>query len=393
METHWLELLQTMAALPTAPFHEYYVLQFIQQEAKKYNLPYRQDCYGNLIVEYNGDSDFSLGIMAHTDHPGFSIHKQILPTLSHRQTSHLILQPSNQQHKLVGLLPLDRVGHGPLPQKGTLLGLYTANGFLAKLPVFAAETQRIWVDAPHLMPENGFAMYDIGERDVWMKNERLYGRAMDDLAGCAALVVLFQLLASQHPKIHLYLCFTRAEEVGLVGATGLAKSGEIPAELATISIEASPQTPQAIQGNGVVIRLGDHNGLFDPDITDFLMVAAEQLQVSAPHFKYQHALLHRGTCEATAMLHQNHPAGGLAIPLGGYHNRGSNGDIVPEFIHLDDWVNLVLLLHHIILFPHSTARRQKEFAEFDMLFETYRPQLLKKITTEQPAQENPTDIA
>ena len=53
-------------------------------------------------------------------------------------------------------------------------------------------------------------------------------RALDDLAGCASIMAALKILAADENRGEVYGVFTRAEEVGLIGARLLAENGTLP---------------------------------------------------------------------------------------------------------------------------------------------------------------------
>jgi hypothetical protein len=63
-----------------------------------------------------------------------------------------------------------------------------------------------------------------------------------------------------------------------------------------------------------------------------------------------------GACEATAATVFGIPAIGLSVPLGNYHNEGSEGapgyeanrGPTPEYVHLDDLDGLLRLCHGLM---------------------------------------------
>jgi len=136
--------------------------------------------------------------------------------------------------------------------------------------------------------------------------------------------------------VDLYAVFTRAEEVGFVGATALAKGTLLPKSVPVVSIEMSKALPGAEQGKGYVVRLGDRMTLFDPALTQFLLEVARGMS----EIPFQQRLMDGGACEATAFNALGYRASGVCLPLGNYHNQGPDG-LAPEYIHADDWNGLV----------------------------------------------------
>ena len=93
--------------------------------------------------------------------------------------------------------------------------------------------------------------------DFQMQGDFIHMRAVDDLAGCAAILAAIASLAESPPPGDVFAVFTRAEEVGLVGARLMAEAGSLPPETLVLSAESSRTLPGAEMGSGPVIRVGD----------------------------------------------------------------------------------------------------------------------------------------
>ncbi len=90
--------------------------------------------------------------------------------------------------------------------------------------------------------------------------------ACDDLAGCAAALGWLDRARTDPGRRHFGVLFTRAEEVGFIGAIHASKSGSIPREARLLSIEASRASAEAPIGGGPVVRVGDASTVFDREI-------------------------------------------------------------------------------------------------------------------------------
>jgi putative aminopeptidase FrvX len=139
--------------------------------------------------------------------------------------------------------------------------------------------------------------------------------------------------------------FTRAEEVGFLGAIEAVRLGTVPPGASVLSLECSKALPSARQGDGVIVRVGDRMSIFDPGLTESLRTAADTLVRRDGSFRYQRKLMDGGACEATAFCASGFRASGLAVPLGNYHNASDDGaGIAPEHVVVDDWLAEVALL-------------------------------------------------
>ena len=70
LRSRLLRLLEGLLPLPTAPFHEEFVSDFICGELKRLGLRPVRDRYGNVIVKC-GSGKAEEAWLAHMDHPGF----------------------------------------------------------------------------------------------------------------------------------------------------------------------------------------------------------------------------------------------------------------------------------------------------------------------------------
>jgi putative aminopeptidase FrvX len=130
--------------------------------------------------------------------------------------------------------------------------------------------------------------------------------------------------------------FTRAEEIGFIGAIHLAKSKLLPPEATIISLETSKEIAPAKMGDGPIVRVGDRSSIFDPGTTDFFVEVAKREKLA-----FQRCLMSGGTCEATAFQLYGYRSGALCIALGNYHNCTPDDRIDAEFIDLRDLDGLI----------------------------------------------------
>ena len=274
METsQLLETVRSILGQPTAPFHEDAVRgEICQQLAQCPHVTLEIDEFQNLIARYqNGDAPARYAFAAHMDHPGF-------------------------------------VG-------GEFMGGVPKEYLARKPPV---------------RDYGAFAMWDLPAFAV--EHSRIYSRACDDLIGCAAIVAMFQELERTGAEGACLGLFTRAEEVGLVGATLLAKSERIPRDVTIISLETSSEHGgPARMGAGVVVRTGDRTTIFDDAATATLARLATDARIP-----FQRCLMSGGTCEGTAYQLYGYRTAALCVALGNYHNCGPDTTIDSEFVSLAD---------------------------------------------------------
>lgn len=368
------KILQEVLSLPTAPLHEEYVIEYVKNFAHRLGLACVEDIYGNIVIEYrHGPFVPPIGLCAHTDHPGFVV-----------------------EGMENGRIRMAVLGGAAIPNAGDSLVLYggkdprqvTVETIVSKIendegdrtaaPAGKPKTEvrYLLASGQELSSPQGFAMHDLIPCEL--RGEMVYGRAIDDLAGCAAMLTLMELLSVRRPVAHAYFIFTRAEEIGFVGACGLALSGFLAPKLPIISLEASKKLPGAEQGKGVVVRIGDRRSIFHSAVTSFIIQTAEGLSSRENDFLFQKRVLDGGTCESSLFGSFGYPSSGMAVPLGCYHNTGENSPVEPEYIHLDDWRGMVRLLWAIISGSEKlTAWEENQRAYFMKRFEKFRGQIIR----------------
>jgi endoglucanase len=327
-----LDFLARLAAQPAVAFHEGGVASAVGNILEELELGYREDLYGNIIAKVPGSQPdcAPLALVAHTDHPGFEAvdtHEGYLvceasggiPPASFEAGVPLLVVLAGGER----LRAVTAGRHGEQDQRQTLAQL--------------AELQHL----QHLnLPRP--VVFDLP--DFQIDGELIRMRAADDLAGCGAILAALSQLASKPPPGDVFGVFTRAEEVGLIGARLLADAGTLPQETLIVSVESSRTLPGAEIGGGPVIRVGDAGLTFSADAEAALRRALETLQARPEGFKAQRQLMSGGVCEASAFARHGYLATGLAFPLGNYHNGAPEGRIEAEYIHIADYVAGVRLM-------------------------------------------------
>ena len=191
-------------------------------------------------------------------------------------------------------------------------------------------------------------------QDFALDGDFIRMRAADDLAGCGSILSALAELKERPPAGDVYGVFTRAEEIGLMGARLMAEAGSLPPDTLVVSTESSRTLPGAEQGSGPVIRVGDAGYTFNVEAESVLIRAREVLQGRPDGFKCQRQLMSGGVCEASAFSVYGYQATGIAFPLGNYHNAAPEGRIEAEYIHLQDYLGGVELM---VEAAHSVADR------------------------------------
>lgn len=159
----------------------------------------------------------------------------------------------------------------------------------------------------------------------------------DDLAAAAAALSAFDELlklkaAGEAVGRDVRVFFTRAEEIGFVGALGACRSKTIPENAPVIALENSRAFDDSPIGGGPIVRVGDRLTVFTPRLTAAVAARAEavaggpasptasQKQSELPTWRWQRKLMAGGACEATVFCAAGYEATCVCLPLGNYHN-------------------------------------------------------------------------
>ena len=287
-----LRIVEPLLRCPTAPTFEGAVAEEICRQLRgRAGIQIEKDQFGNLIVVRSGSARAQYAFVAHMDHPGWR------------------LQPKKE---FLGGVPAD------LQEKGKIRSF------------------------------GDFGMWDLPE--LMVEGDRLYSRACDDLVGCSAIIGILDSLEESRSLASALGIFTRAEEVGFIGAIELVKAGRLDPDLTVISLETSAERPPARMGAGPIIRVGDRTSIFDSDVTAFLVETAKSRQRT-----YQRCLMDGGTCEATAFQLYGYRSAALSIALGNYHNCTPDSRIDAEYVDIRDLEGLIDLCVAIAAETRSAA--------------------------------------
>ncbi len=335
-----LDHLRELGSRPATPFFEDGPAQYIVEQLEDMGVPAERDRYGNIVAHYSrgGATDPPIAFVAHMDHPGFELTE---------------LDGDRGVARAMGGVPA-----ASLTQETKVL-LVTPDG--SRVPALATPHEesappgdrggerlvRLAFESPIQIDPPASAVFDLP--DFELDGDVIRARALDDLAGCAAILTTLERTLADGVEADVYGVFTRAEEEGLYGARLMAEADTLPADTIVVSVESSSVIPGVAQGDGPVVRTGDAAYTFDADAESVLAVAAESLRQRDDAFKSQRQLMSGGVCEATAFAVFGYSVTGLAFPLGNYHNattnlRDESGGVDAEYIHLSDFLGGVDLL-------------------------------------------------
>lgn len=342
-----VEVLKSLGSWPAVPFYEDGPARYLLDSLRRLEPPrvaggvfaaidVSRDSYGNILAHYANpreNNQTPVAFVAHMDHPGLEITGVVeegllaralggVPvSLLTKPTPVLILGPGGER------VPATTapINNPSTEERSVLVCSHTGGSLVPPLPV----------------------VFDLP--DFELDGETVRMRALDDLAGCAAIMTALERVVLAGTETDVYGVFTRAEEVGLYGASLMAEAGSLPSDTIVVSVESSAVIPGVEQAKGPVIRTGDASYTFDADAEQVLIAARERIREREPDFPCQRALMSGGTCEATAFALYGYRVTGMAFPLGNYHNATTSildpeGGVGAEYIRLSDYLEGVELI-------------------------------------------------
>ena len=343
------DLVRAVVSIPTASFREHGVLAWIRGFAEARGLTYREVAGGNALVEYRGKGGGRpLVLGAHTDHPGFVVTK-----VGRSRHGALELEFRGGISSQYGTGERVRI-YGAGPDSGTWEDRGTAEITLVRAP--SPDVPRIARAMARLDPG---AHAEVGDLALWdvevcrFRGEIVHARACDDLIGAVSILATLDRMAAAKAPGHVIGLFTRAEEVGLVGAAAVAAAHALPEDALVVAVETSSMAGgRAEQGAGPIIRVGDVGHIFSPRVTMWMVqvardLAAEDRAAGAEPFRWQRKLMDGGTTEATAYDLMGYETGAACVALGNYHNAGARGRVAAETVHLGDIDGLARLFERM----------------------------------------------
>lgn len=331
------KIIKEVVSIPTAPFHEHKVVSYVARFCLKNGFRMRQDGGGNIFIRFRrGRARQPVVFTAHMDHPGFEVLN------------------ADKRCAEVGILGGVNIDYF----RNANVVVSTDDGLVKGRVV--SRTEKKWMGKPVFkirtkksIRKGGFGYYDlVGAR---FTKKLVYTKSADNLVGTAILLNLLLRLKKEKAAFDVTVVLTRAEEVGFVGCIYVADALSISKRVPIIVLETSDAVAGRVDINGgPVIRVGDKQSGFAPEVDAWMHMVALETQGKLKGFKFQRALLAGGRCEASAFILKGYNVGGLAFPLGNYHNNG-DGRYATEFVGIDDYYLMLEFLLRL-----STAPRMKE---------------------------------
>jgi putative aminopeptidase FrvX len=337
------KILRGLLSLPTAAFVESAVMDYVRGFCQRTpGVGVKADRYGNLLVRYRyrPRGVRPLLFSAHTDHPGF---------IAQEMLDERVLRAAFRGGVRSEYFPGARVRFWSDGGRiaGEVLDVTRAKEIRRGAATWHVPEEALLRVSAAVGP-NSPGMWDLPEASERAGN--VHARDCDDIAGCAAMLALLQRLSRKMARADVYCLFTRAEEVGFIGAIGAAKAGTVPRNLPIIAIETSSELPNARIGDGPILRVGDRMSVFEPSVTAFCNRVAQELSKRRKKFHFQRKLMDGGSCESSAFLAYGYLATGMCLALGNYHNMdAARQEIACEYVSLEDWRLLVDWFEALVL--------------------------------------------
>lgn len=332
-ESHRKWLLE-VTQIPTAAGKEWRVAEYIRRWVKaRPGLELASDKSGNLVVSIRDAKGTDLApvyITAHLDHPAFVIERIVSPSCVELSFRGGVMDDYFKDAK-VAIWSGTETRHAAVLTGET--GAAPVNGGESPFKHYTAELSN-----PHDTTEG----LKVGDVAVWdlppaeIIDGILNTAACDDLAAVAAALAAMDVIEEHKETARdVRLIFTRAEEIGFIGAIAACRDGTMPKNAIVLALENSRSFPHDSPiGGGPIVRVGDRISIFSPSLTDSVGKCAEALAGGAatPHakekvdkarkWKWQRKLMSGGACEASVFCAAGYDATCICLPLGNYHNMG-----------------------------------------------------------------------
>ncbi|MDX2116456.1 MAG: M28 family peptidase [Planctomycetota bacterium] len=387
MTDHEVRWLLELTAIPTAAGREHRVIRWIEAwTAQRPDLNLTRDRAGNLIIQradaHQGPAaPRPLYITAHLDHPAFVIERRIAPGSLAASFRGGVLDPYFRGARL-----LIHPESGAPPVQAFVMEKIAAEPFAEWLLEVRAPA-----DAQRSIAPGDIARWELPPPAL--EGDLVHTDACDDLSAVAAALATMERLRSRPDAAHLKLLFTRAEEIGFVGAIAACKLQTMEPASRVIALENSRSFAESPIGAGPVVRVGDRISVFSPTLTAAVAKVAERLAAasasssaapSAP-FLWQRKLMPGGACEASAFQAFGYDATCVCVPLGNYHNMADLDRVqaadpaavdsarsAREFISLRDYQGMIALLEAAAAHPDALEGAEALTTRLEKMYDSRR---------------------
>lgn len=365
-----LDWLKQITMLPTAAGHEGRVVAWIERWlAERPDIAVRRDDHGNieLSLANAAATDAPVYLTAHLDHPAFVVDE--VPS-----ATEIVLgfRGGVMSDYFPGARVRVHVGNSFTI--ATITGDHNPDGTeWSETDERPFKQYAVTTDSPHGATPGDIATWDLPAQQV--EDDEfggiLHTDACDDLAAVAGALAAFDelrlMLAAGEAVGDARVLFTRAEEIGFIGAIGAARDGFMPRNSRIIALENSRSFPESPIHGGPIVRVGDRVSVFSPELTAAVAKVAEtiaggpatpkasQKNSEMPRWRWQRKLMAGGACEASVFCAYGYTSTCVCLPLGNYHNMANLGEVQAgtyqgtprvgrEHIGLDDYHAMIDLL-------------------------------------------------
>lgn len=339
-------LLKELCELVGPSGFEQDVQRFIWNKVKEQADSVEVDALGNLIAKINAtDAGMpSILLAAHADEIGFIV-KKIEPNGTLR-----FEQIGGFDNRLLLAQPVTIKGSDGYVEG--VIGSLAVHYVKWDDPARIANHRELYIDIGAASAEEVLEMgVNVGQPISYgsglkkLGRNRVVGKALDDRAGCAALLQLITELRNSPERGHgdVYCVFTVQEEVGLRGASVLSPA--IKPDFA-LAIDTTPtsdtydvlMTGTRVLGEGPCIKIADKSLIAHPLVTGLLVKVAEERAIP-----YQKEIFMGIGTDAGAihMTSTGVSSGAISIP-----SRYTHSPV--EIVDLDDLENSVKLAAEFI---------------------------------------------
>ncbi len=381
------EMLAALTEIPTAAGCEDRVVAWIRAWVDRHRtgggasggtkrVDLREDAAGNLEISLRNASELPrasgteapIYFAAHLDHPAFVVHRVVSSTVLQLEFRGGVMAPYFENARVVVHAP----SSSNEPHASSHAEANRAPGTLfqscEKAPTDPFDTYLCELASPAPWVRPGMiATWDLPESRI--EGGLLHAPACDDLSGVAAALAAAEVLLSMREPLtqNVRLLFTRAEEIGFIGAIAACRARWMPAGSRILMIENSRAFDDSPINAGPIVRVGDRLSIFSPALTAAVCKRAESIggpasppstqRADTPRpWPWQRKLMAGGACESTAYQAYGYETTCVCLPLGNYHNmanlaavqagQAKPGDagVAPEFIAIRDFDGLVDLL-------------------------------------------------
>lgn len=363
-----LRWLLDVTQLPTAAGREFRVVKWVRAWLDdRPELAVTTDNAGNIHVAMKRYAANAAArpvyFTAHLDHPAFVVERVIAPGVVELSFRGGVMEDYFRDARVV-LHDAHDARH-PATLTGKLPEARRADASPSPFAHYLAELD---ADSDAVSPGD-VATWDLTPASV--EDHLVHTHACDDLAALAAAISAMDVLLERGINTDARLLFTRAEEVGFIGAIAACRPEReqrlMPMHARVIALENSRSFADSPIGGGPIVRVGDRLSVFSPQLTDAIAkraeeiagapstVTASQKNAALPAWRWQRKLMAGGACEASVFCEAGYEATCVCLPLGNYHNMADLANVQAgtnttpprvgrEFISAHDYHALVDLL-------------------------------------------------